>query len=88
MANHKSALKRHRQDERKRKQNQGFKSAMRTQIKAARAEIQAGNADANKGKVLEAVKALANASSKGLMHKKTASRRISRLMKAANKSKG
>ena len=86
MANHKQALKRHRQDERKRKQNQGFKSAMRTKIKHARAEIQAGEADPTKGLVLEAVKALANASSKGIMHKKTASRRISRLMLAANKS--
>ena len=88
MANHKSAWKRKRQNDKKRAHNRGLKSTMRTQIKKARAEIEAGNADYTKGEVQAAIQALANAGRRGLMHKKTASRRISRLTKAANKSQG
>ncbi len=81
MANHKSAAKRHLQSEKRRIQNRAARSALRTQIKKARADLQSG---AQTG-VTEAVQALAKAGGKGLMHKKTAARRISRLMKAANK---
>lgn len=88
MANHKSAKKRILQNNKRREQNRGARSSMRSQLKAARAEIQAGNADPTKGAVQDAVKALARAGQNGLLHKRAASRRISRLMKAANKSKG
>lgn len=84
MANHKSALKRHLQSEKRRVQNRAARSALRTQIKRARADLQSGSP--TEAPVKEAVQALARAGGRGLMHKKTAARRISRLMKAANKA--
>ena len=86
MAHHKSAEKRHNQSVRRRAQNRIVKSAMRTQLKKARAEIDEGKADGTKGEVLDAIKHIANLSRKNILHRKAASRRISRLMKAANKS--
>lgn len=86
MANHKSAAKRHLQSEKRRLQNRAARSALRTQLKKARADVQAGAANPNDGSVKAAVQALAKAGTKGLMHKKTVARRISRLMKAANKA--
>jgi small subunit ribosomal protein S20 len=86
MANHKSAWKRKRQNEKKRAQNRTVRGNMRTQVKKARAEIQAGGASNTEGEVKKAIQALANAGRRGILHKKTAARRISRLMKAANKS--
>jgi small subunit ribosomal protein S20 len=85
MANHKSALKRHRQSLKRRALNRPARATLRTQIKNARAEIEAGGAKADAGEVQKAVKALARAGQNGLMHKRAAARRISRLMKAANK---
>lgn len=85
MANHKSAWKRHLQSEKRRVANRAARSALRTQIKKARADLQSGSA-APEGSVKEAIQALAKAGGSGLMHKKTAARRVSRLMKAANKA--
>ncbi|MFZ9889238.1 MAG: 30S ribosomal protein S20 [Myxococcota bacterium] len=83
MANHKSAWKRHVQSEKRRAANRAARSALRTQVKKARAELQSGT---GADQVKEAVQALAKAGGKGLLHKKTAARRISRLMKAANRA--
>ena len=83
MANHKSAIKRHRQSEKKRLKNRQVKSVLHTQIKKANFEIKAGSAKPQDGAVRLAVKTLASAVTKGIMHKKTASRKISRLMKKA-----
>lgn len=86
MANHKSALKRNRQNIKKREQNRDQRGAMRTQLKKAREEITNGGADWKTGEVKEAVRKLAAMAQKGILKKSTASRRISRLMKSANKS--
>ena len=45
MANHKSALKRNRQNIKRREANRVLRSGMRTQLKKAREEIQKGGAD-------------------------------------------
>jgi small subunit ribosomal protein S20 len=86
MATHKSAWKRYLQSEKRRLRNRSVKSALKSQVKAARTEIQAGGAKGTAGETQKAVSALARAASKGVLHKRTASRRISRLMKAANKT--
>jgi small subunit ribosomal protein S20 len=88
MASHKSAWKRHLQSEKRRERNRQVKSALKTQVKKARAEVDAGKASPVAGEVKTAVQALAQARSKGVLHKRTAARRISRLMKAASKKKG
>jgi small subunit ribosomal protein S20 len=85
MASHKSAWKRYLQSEKKRARNRSFKSALKTQLKKARAEIASGAASPVAGEVRNAVSALQSAASRGVMHKRTAARRVSRLMKAAQK---
>lgn len=85
MATHASALKRHLQSVKKNARNRSRKAALATQVKKARTEIEGGKADVNAGEVKLAISLLARSASKGILRKKTASRRISRLMKAAQK---
>lgn len=85
MASHKSAWKRYLQSEKRRERNRSLKSALKTQLKKARAEIASGAASSVAGEVKNAVAALQSAVTRGAMHKRTAARRVSRLMKAANK---
>jgi small subunit ribosomal protein S20 len=85
MANHKSAVKRHKQSEQRRLRNRAVRSALRGQVKKARAELETGKASPVAGEVQKAVSLIARAASKGVMHKRTAARRVSRLMKAAAK---
>lgn len=87
MASHKSAWKRYLQSEKRRTRNRTARSALKTQVKKARAEIETGRSSAVAGEVKAAVSAIQHAASKGVMHKRTAARRVSRLMKAANKPK-
>lgn len=75
MANHVSAAKRHIQSEKRRLRNRAAKSALHTQIKKTREDMSPAG-------VRLGQQALAIAARKGIIHKKAASRRISRLMKA------
>ncbi len=87
MATHKSAWKRHLQSVKRRERNRAVKSQLKSHVKDARAEITAGKASPVAGEVKSAVQAIARAKSKGVLHKRTAARRTSRLMKAAAKKK-
>ena len=83
MANHKSALKRHRQSLENRDRNRATRSRMKTAVKAAVQAVEAK--DENATKILSsAVSIVAKSASKGLLHKNTAARKISRLTKRAN----
>lgn len=83
MANHKSALKRHRQSIENRDSNRATRSRMKTAVKAAVQAVEAK--DENAAKVLStAISVVAKSASKGLIHKNTAARKISRLTKRAN----
>ena len=81
MANHKSALKRIRSNEKKRVRNRIVRSKARTEIKKARALIQEGDLDSARQAALEAIRALDKAANKGILHPNNAARRKSRLMK-------
>ena len=84
MATHKSAEKRNRQNKKNRERNVAAKSALKTKIKSVLAEVETKNKE-NSAKVLKSViPALSKAASKGLIHKKNASRKISRLTKKVN----
>jgi small subunit ribosomal protein S20 len=83
MATHKSAWKRYLQSEKRRKARRAAAKTVRTKLKSAREAIAENTAEPNSGDVQAAVKLIAAAGRKGLMHRKSASRRISRLMKAA-----
>jgi len=83
MPNIKSQKDRVRLSEKQTARNKAAKSALRTAVKKANASIEA-NAESKDTAVKSAVVALEKAGGKGLIHKKTASRKISRMMKKAS----
>lgn len=85
MANHKSAEKRNRQNTTRRARNFSLRSRMRNEIKAARAAIEGGAADKD-AQVTAAVRRIYKTAAKSAIDKRTASRFVSRLMKAAAKA--
>ncbi|MDC0749521.1 30S ribosomal protein S20 [Polyangium mundeleinium] len=85
MANHASADKRNRQRIKRTARNRAAKSALRTELKKARASITATPADAAKT-VREAIGALDGAAHKGTIPRKRASRLQGRLARALHKA--
>lgn len=83
MANVKSAAKRNRQRLKVRASNVTQKSAMRSKVKDARAKLASEPAQATPD-IKHAIEALDKAAQKGLIKKKTAARRVSRLQRALN----
>ncbi|MDD7473781.1 MAG: 30S ribosomal protein S20 [Bdellovibrionota bacterium] len=79
MPNHKSAEKRLRQNLKKRIRNRLVKSACRTAVKKVNKAIEENDIERAREYFLIAEKKLASAATKGIYHKKNASRRISRL---------
>ncbi|NDJ85065.1 MAG: 30S ribosomal protein S20 [Chloroflexi bacterium] len=87
MANHKSALKRIRSNERKRQRNRSYRSKTRTMIKRARSAIEDQRLEEAVAETREAIRLLDKAADKGIIHKRNAARRKSRLMKRLNELK-
>ena len=81
MANIKSAIKRNRQNEKRRLHNRVFRGSARTQIRKARLAIENGEKTSAAEEVQQAVIQLDRAAAKGIIHKNNAARRKSRLMK-------
>ena len=81
MANIKSAIKRNKQNEKRRQLNRIFRGSTRTQVKEAKIAIESGDKDVATAEVNEAIQKLDRAASKGIVHKNNAARRKSRLMK-------
>ncbi|MEE2731099.1 MAG: 30S ribosomal protein S20 [Pseudomonadota bacterium] len=79
MANIKSAKKRARQAEKRRRHNAGLRSMVRTYIKKVVNEIATGNKDNAQKAYLEAVPVIDRMVSKGIIHKNKAARHKSRL---------
>jgi small subunit ribosomal protein S20 len=79
-----SAEKRARQSEQRNARNRAVKSKVKGTIKAVETSLKAKDPDASAAALREAVKALTSASSKGIIHRNNASRKISRLTKRAN----
>ena len=84
MAHHKSAKKRIRQNEKRRVANQFKRSTMRTFIKSVREAVSKKDKPTAATALKTAVSYLDVVSRKGLIHKNTAARYISRLTKAVN----
>ena len=84
MAKTKSAIKRIRSNERKRRRNRIVVSRTRTAVTAARGAISDGDLAAAREAARVAVKQLDKAAEKGVIHKNAAARRKSRLMKHLN----
>ncbi len=84
MTNSKSVLKRHNQSERRRQRNRIIKSKIKTAFKKAETMIEGKKIQYNKILVINAIKTISKAASKKVIHKKNASRKISKLMKKSN----
>ena len=84
MANIASAMKRNRQNAKRRAHNRHYKSSMRTQVKNLRKAIESGDPEAAKNLLPLAVASIQKVAQKGIIHKKNAARRVSRLSKAVN----
>ncbi len=81
MANHKSAVKRHRQSEKRRHRNQGVRSRMRTTVKKFLASLETGDAEAATANFRSAERELRKAATKGVIPKQRADRHVGRLSK-------
>ena len=84
MANHKSAEKRARQTEKRTERNRARRSRLRTFVKKAELAIESGDATAAAAALKAAQPELARGVSKGVIHRNTASRKLSRLTLKVN----
>ncbi len=84
MANHKSAIKRIRQNEKRREYNRTFRSRARTLVKKARIAQSSGDSQSAIEATRIAIQDLDKAASRGVIHPNNAARRKSRLMKRLN----
>lgn len=82
MANIKSAIKRNRQNEKRRLRNRAVRSEMRTRTRSALAAA-TGDADTEES-LRAAIKTIDKAASSGVIHKNKAARDKSRLVKRIN----
>lgn len=85
MANIKSAKKRILVDRRNAERNKAIKSSVKTAIKKVDAAVAAKDKTAADTALVAAISEIDKAAGKGVFHKKTASRKISRLTLAVNK---
>ena len=85
MANIKSAKKRILVERRNAERNKALRSRVKTAVKRVNAAIAANDKDAAGKALVTAVKEIDKAAGKGVFHRKTASRKVSRLTIAVNK---
>ena len=84
MANHKSALKRARQNEIRRQRNKSTRTRVKHVVKDVRLAVSEKKSEDASNKLDIAKSVIHKAAKKGVIHKKTASRKISRLSKLMN----
>ena len=85
MANIKSAKKRILVERRNAERNKAIRSRVKTAVKRVNAAIAANDKDAAGKALVTSVKEIDKAAGKGVFHRKTASRKVSRLTIAVNK---
>lgn len=86
MASHKSAIKRQKQALKKQERNRSVKSMLKTLAKKVEQAVEAKSADSAKQALVKAMKAYDKAVSAGVIHRTTASRKISRLSTKVGKT--
>jgi small subunit ribosomal protein S20 len=84
VANHKSALKRHRQSVTRAARNQAIRTRLRHLLRAVRTAVTERNAAVASESLASATRALDKAVTKGVVHRNSASRRIARLSHAVH----
>jgi len=79
LAHHKSAIKRIKQNEKKRLRNRHVRSTLRTFVKNVREAVEGKNLEAAREALAAAIPVIDKAASKGVIHSSNASRSVSRL---------
>lgn len=82
MASHASALKKNRQDQKRRLRNRAHAGRLRTQIKKMRQALDGGDAAAASGLMSETAALVDRTAKHGVIHRNAAARTKSRLAKA------
>ncbi len=83
MANIKSQIKRNKTNAKRAERNKSVRTSLKTATKKVRAAVAEGDAGSAGTWTREAARALDKAASRGVIHKRTAARRKSRLARAA-----
>jgi small subunit ribosomal protein S20 len=86
LANHKSAIKRARQNEIRRMRNRAVKTRVRNIVKEVNAAAQGEDQAAADAKLKSAQSLIDKAAKQGVLHPRTAARKISRLNKFVRRS--
>ena len=86
MANHKSALKRNRQNHKRNERNKGYCTLVKTLSKKVRNEAKAGNKEQAQKELKIAEKVIAKVGGKGILRSRAASRKISSLTRLVNRT--
>ena len=81
MANHKSAIKKMRQDEKRRIRNKSYKTRVKSVVKDVEVALDEQDREAAEKAFQEAVSVIDRVASKGIIHKNKAARKKSRLAK-------
>lgn len=84
MANHKSAIKRAKQNEIRRIRNKSYKTRVKSAVGEVRTAVGSSSADQARDKFAQAVSIIQKTASKGVIHKNKAARKISRLASQVN----
>jgi small subunit ribosomal protein S20 len=86
MANIKQQKKRNLQNERAHERNKAVRSSLKTSAKKVRTAAESGDVDSATEQARAASRALDKAASRGVLHKRTAARRKSRLAKTLSRA--
>ncbi|MBR3880059.1 MAG: 30S ribosomal protein S20 [Mailhella sp.] len=84
MANHASAIKRHKQSVKRNARNRAARTRIKNVVKAVRTAIQNNDKAAAEAALVTATSVMSKIAGKGIVHWKNASRKVSRLAKAVN----
>jgi small subunit ribosomal protein S20 len=84
LARHPSAIKRAKQNERRRIRNLSVKTTVKSSIKKVRAAVEKKDVDEAQKALQKTIPLIQKAKSKGAFHKNTSARKISRLTREVN----
>lgn len=84
MATHKSAEKRSKQTVKRQERNMAIKSKVKTNIKTVLSAVEGKDKEGAANSLEKTIPGIAKAAAKGIIHKRNASRKISRLTKKVN----
>ena len=85
MNKHPSAIKRHRQSLKRNARNRAIRTRLRTYVRQVREAVTAGDGAQANERLQTATRAIDKAATKGVLHRNTAARKISRLTLAVRK---